>query len=84
VSREALTLDTKKAKRSLYNMPKLKTNKSAKKRLKLTKTGKLRRFKAGRRHLLTSKSSNRKRGMRKSALVEGRLGKITKKLLPYG
>jgi len=65
-------------------MPKLKTNKSAKKRLRLTKKGKLKRFKAGRRHLLTSKSSNKKRGMRKSALVEGTLGKITKKLLPYG
>lgn len=65
-------------------MPKLKTNKSAKKRLRLTKKGKLKRLRAGRRHLLTCKSSNRKRSLRKSVLVEGKLAKITKKLLPYG
>lgn len=65
-------------------MPKLKTNKSARKRFKLTKKGKLKRFKQGRRHLLTSKSSNRKRGMRKSILVEGTVAKVIKKLLPYG
>jgi len=65
-------------------MPKLKTNKSTKKRFKLTKKGKLMRFKAGRRHLLTSKSSNRKRGLRKNTEVEGKIQKITKKLLPYG
>ena len=65
-------------------MPKLKTNKSARKRFKITKKGKLKGFKAGRRHLLTSKSSNRKRGMRKASIIEGRVAKITKKLLPYG
>ncbi len=65
-------------------MPKLKTNKGAKKRFRLTKKGKLRRFRAGRRHLLTSKSSNRKRGLRKSVLVEGTIKKTTKRLLPYG
>ncbi|MBU1852438.1 MAG: 50S ribosomal protein L35 [Candidatus Omnitrophica bacterium] len=65
-------------------MPKLKTNKSAKKRFKLTKTGKIKRFKAGRRHLLSSKSSNRKRRLRKSALVQGMEKKLTRKLLPYG
>jgi len=65
-------------------MPKLKTNKSAKKRFKLTKKGKVKRFKAGRRHLLTCKSSGRKRGLRKSVLIEGMAGKIIKKLLPYG
>lgn len=65
-------------------MPKLKTNKSAKKRFKLTKKGKLKRFKAGRRHLLTSKSSDRKRHMRKGVLVEGCQAKAIKKLLPYG
>ena len=65
-------------------MPKLKTNKSAKKRFRLTKKGKLKRFRSGRRHLLTSKSSGRKRHMRKSALVQGKEGKITKRLLPYG
>ncbi len=65
-------------------MPKLKTNKSVKKRFRLTKTGKLKRFRAGRRHLLSSKSSDRKRSLRKSVLVEGMEKKIIKKLLPYG
>lgn len=65
-------------------MPKLKTNKSASKRFKLTKKGKLKRSRAGRRHLLTSKSSGRKRHLRKSILVGGMEKKITKKLLPYG
>jgi large subunit ribosomal protein L35 len=65
-------------------MPKLKTNKSAKKRFKLTKTGKLKGWKPGRRHLLTSKSANRKRGLRKSVIITGTVSKVTKKLLPYG
>ncbi|MDP6685537.1 MAG: 50S ribosomal protein L35 [Candidatus Omnitrophota bacterium] len=65
-------------------MPKLKTKKSVKKRFKLTKKKKLKRYKPGRRHLLTSKSSGRKRKMRKTTVVEGLLAKITKKLLPYG
>ena len=65
-------------------MSKLKTNKSAKKRFRLTKKGKLKGFKAGKRHLLTSKSSDRKRGLRKSFILEGKVAKITKKLLPYG
>ena len=65
-------------------MPKLKTNKSAKKRFKVTKSGKIKGFKAGRRHLLTSKSSNRKRGLRKAFVLEGKIAKNTKKLLPYG
>lgn len=65
-------------------MPKLKTNKGARKRLKITKNGKLMRYKPGRRHILTSKSSKRKRKMRKCMEVLGMDAKITKKLLPYG
>ncbi|MFA5389037.1 MAG: 50S ribosomal protein L35 [Candidatus Omnitrophota bacterium] len=65
-------------------MPKLKTNKGARKRLKLTKNGKLMRYKPGRRHILTSKSSNKKRKMRGDIEVLGMSAKITKKLLPYG
>lgn len=65
-------------------MPKLKTNKGARKRLKLTKNGKLMRYKAGRRHILTAKSSKRKRKMRRCIQVLGMEAKITKKLLPYG
>ena len=65
-------------------MPKLKTNKSAKKRFRLTKKGRLKRFRPGKRHLLTSKSSKRKRHLRKPALVQGLIEKVMKKLLPYG
>jgi len=65
-------------------MQKLKTNKGARKRLKLTKNGKLMRYKPGRRHILTSKASNRKRKMRGCIEVLGMDAKITKKLLPYG
>lgn len=65
-------------------MRKLKTNKGARKRLKLTKNGKLMRYKPGRRHILTSKTSKRKRKMRGCMEVLGMDAKITKKLLPYG
>lgn len=65
-------------------MPKLKTNKSVRKRFKLTKKGKLRRSMSGRRHLLTSKSSGRKRRLRRTQIVQGQEAKILKKLLPYG
>ena len=65
-------------------MPKLKTNKGARKRLKITKSGKLMRYKPGKRHILTAKSSKRKRKMRRCVEVLGMEAKITKKLLPYG
>ncbi|OGW17621.1 MAG: 50S ribosomal protein L35, partial [Nitrospirae bacterium GWC1_57_7] len=50
-------------------MPKLKTNRSASKRIKTTGTGKLKRQQAGKRHLLTSKSASRKRNLRGSVAV---------------
>ena len=42
-------------------MPKLKTHSGAKKRFKLTKTGKLKRAKAFKSHILNKKTTNRKR-----------------------
>ncbi|MCC5933146.1 MAG: 50S ribosomal protein L35 [Candidatus Cyclonatronum sp.] len=50
-------------------MPKLKTNSGAKKRFKLTGTGKLKRKKAFKSHILTKKSPKRKRNLRQSTLV---------------
>ena len=50
-------------------MPKLKTNRSAAKRLRVTGTGKIRRNKAGKRHILTSKDKKRKRNLRRGTLV---------------
>ncbi len=50
-------------------MPKLKTRKAAAKRFKLTGGGEIRRRKANKGHLLTTKTRKRKRSLRKSALV---------------
>jgi large subunit ribosomal protein L35 len=50
-------------------MPKMKTNSAAKKRFKKTGTGKFKRHKAFRSHILSSKTRKRKRGLRKSTLV---------------
>lgn len=62
-------------------MPKLKTKKAVKKRMKFTKTGKIKRYKAGRRHLMTSKNGNKKRKMRRSALVHKNQMKMIAQLL---
>jgi large subunit ribosomal protein L35 len=50
-------------------MPKQKTNRSVRKRFKVTKTGKIRRNKAFRRHLLAGRSNKRKRNLRKPGFV---------------
>jgi large subunit ribosomal protein L35 len=48
---------------------KTKSKRGAKKRFKLTATGKVKRGQSMKRHILTSKSQGRKRGLRKSVLV---------------
>ena len=63
---------------------KLKTNKSVHKRIRVTKSGKFKKMRAGRRHLLEGKSSKRKRHMRQSDLVSGAMEKQLRRLLPYG
>lgn len=50
-------------------MPKMKTKASAKKRFKVTGTGKIKRKHAYKRHILTKKSKKRKRALTKDALV---------------
>lgn len=65
-------------------MPKMKTNKGAAKRFKLTASGKVKRSKAGTRHLLTSKSKNNKRALGKSGLISKTHQASIKKLLPCG
>lgn len=64
-------------------MPKMKTHKGAAKRFKKTGTGKLKRAKAFKSHLLTGKSPKRKRNLRKTAYVSAAQEKVMKKLLPY-
>jgi large subunit ribosomal protein L35 len=48
---------------------KLKTNRAARKRFKLTATGKVKRYSAFKRHILTKKATGRKRKLRKAVLV---------------
>jgi large subunit ribosomal protein L35 len=50
-------------------MPKLKTNKGAAKRLRITKTGQLKRGSPGKRHLLRKKNTKRRRRLRKAKLI---------------
>jgi large subunit ribosomal protein L35 len=65
-------------------MPKLKTNRSVKKRMRVTKSGKVKHFKSGRGHLLTLKSSKRKRHLGKAGYLKGAEAKTVNMLLPYG
>lgn len=53
----------------VITMPKVKTNSSAKKRFKVTATGKITHQKSFKRHILTKKSTKRKRAMRKDGVV---------------
>ncbi len=64
-------------------MPKMKTNRSAAKRFKLTGTGKLKRNKAYKRHILTKKTTKTKRNLRKPAMTDPTNVKNMKKILPY-
>jgi len=64
-------------------MPKIKTNRSAAKRFKLTGTGKLKRSKAFKRHILTKKSPKTKRNLRKPAMTDSTNIKNMIKILPY-
>lgn len=64
-------------------MPKMKSNSGAKKRFKVTGSGKIKRKKAFRNHILTKKSSKRKRQLGKDAIVDPANEKAIKKMLPY-
>ena len=66
-------------------MAKLKTNKAAKKRYKLTATGKVKRTKSNRRHLLANKTSRQKKsGKIQNAYADKTCENTIKKLMPYG
>ncbi len=61
-----------------------KTNKSVAKRIWRTGSGKLKRTRAAKGHLLTHKSQKRKRGLRKAALVNKADETRLRRMLPYG
>jgi large subunit ribosomal protein L35 len=64
-------------------MPKMKTNRGAAKRFKVTGTGKIVRNKAFSSHILTKKTTKRKRKLRRSGLVDATNFKEVSKLIPY-
>jgi large subunit ribosomal protein L35 len=64
-------------------MPKMKTHSSAKKRLSVTGTGKVKKNVANRAHKLTGKSSKRKMSLKQASFVDSANKSAVKKLLPY-
>jgi large subunit ribosomal protein L35 len=64
-------------------MPKIKTNRGAAKRFSKSGTGKIRRHKAFTSHILTKKSTKRKRGLRQATLVAPSDTKNISRLIPY-
>ena len=64
-------------------MPKMKTNRGAAKRFKGTGSGRIRRHKAFSSHILTKKSSKRKRNLRKATLIADVDQRAVRRMLPY-
>ena len=64
-------------------MPKMKTSRAAAKRFKVTGTGKLKRNKAYKRHILTKKTTKTKRNLRKATMTDQSNVKNMKKILTY-
>ena len=64
-------------------MPKMKTNRGAAKRFKMSASGKIVRSKAFSSHILTKKTTKRKRNLRKDAVVDATNAQNIRKLLPY-
>ena len=64
-------------------MPKMKTSRAAEKKNKKTGTGKLKRVKAYKSHILTKKSAKTKRNLRKATITDSTNEKNMKKILPY-
>ncbi len=64
-------------------MPKLKTHSGAKKRFKLSKTGKVRRAQAYKSHILNKKSTKRKRNLRKVVVADVTNTANIKRMIPY-
>ncbi|HQM44447.1 MAG: 50S ribosomal protein L35 [Syntrophaceae bacterium] len=64
-------------------MPKMKTHRGAAKRFSVTGTGKVKRSKAFASHILTKKTTKRKRNLRKSTLVHNTNESAIKRLIPY-
>ena len=64
-------------------MPKMKTHSGAKKRFELTATGKVKRGHQGKSHILSKKTTKRKRRLRSGAYVSATQEKTIKSIIPY-
>ena len=64
-------------------MPKLKSHRGAAKRFSTTKSGKIKRAKAYKSHILTKKSTKRLRGLRQTGSIAACEEKKIRKLIPY-
>ena len=64
-------------------MPKLKTNRGAAKRFKATASGRFKRSQSHLNHILTKKSTKRKRHLRSSLLVHSADEALVRRMLPY-
>lgn len=64
-------------------MPKIKTNRAAAKRFRVTGSGKVKRNKGFKSHLLSSKGKKRKRRLRQGTLVSAVETKNIRRLIPY-
>ena len=64
-------------------MPKMKTRKAAAKRFKVTASGKVKYKKQGLRHILTKKSTKRKRSLRHGAILSAPETKRVQRMLPH-
>ncbi|MFW6161172.1 MAG: 50S ribosomal protein L35 [Planctomycetota bacterium] len=65
-------------------MPKMKTHKGLKDRVRITRTGKVIRRKAGKSHLMSHKSGDRRRHLRQPETLKGRYAKTAKEELAGG
>ena len=64
-------------------MPKMKTHRGAAKRVKLTGTGKLKRMRSNKSHILNKKTTKRKRSLRQDTLISEADAPRVMKMLPY-
>lgn len=64
-------------------MPKIKTHSGAKKRFSLTKSGRVKRSRANKSHILTKKNTKRKRGLRQGAYADVTNESAIKRMIPY-
>ncbi len=64
-------------------MPKMKTKSGAAKRFRATGSGRIRRGKAGKQHIMVGKSANRLRKLKKNSMVDKSDEKRIKRLIPY-